>query len=211
MPPKRGLSLEEKRSKLLTWFSAEHTVYNIKEVETIASKRTGISGMQIKDILQSLLDDGLVNVEKCGTQNIYWVFKYDTQLKLDKEFSKYSTQSKETEAKIYELKAKLEQLKSERDEQVGVDGITRTELLALVEKLKLDVNSKAKDLSKSDKLSPVYLKNLEAKNRELVDGCEDLADIIETIISFVASAGGHNTSALKKELGVPEEFSSVSC
>lgn len=30
--------------------------------------------MAIKDVLQSLVDDGLVHAEKIGTSNYYWAF-----------------------------------------------------------------------------------------------------------------------------------------
>lgn len=36
----------------------------------------------VKDVLQSLVDDGLVTVEKIGTSNYYWSFPSDVQQKV---------------------------------------------------------------------------------------------------------------------------------
>ncbi|GMF42827.1 unnamed protein product [[Candida] boidinii] len=71
VPKKFGLSLEDKNKKLLDWFEKKHDVHSIKEVEVKASKETGISSMQIKDILQNLIDENLINSEKCGTLKLH--------------------------------------------------------------------------------------------------------------------------------------------
>ena len=46
----------------------------MKNVEKRCAKEKGITPMAIKDILQELVDDGLVHGEKIGTSNYYWAF-----------------------------------------------------------------------------------------------------------------------------------------
>ena len=73
---KKGLSLEDKRQKILEIFHSkvrtrQKDVFNLKEIENLSSK-AGLNPMQVKDILQTLLDDNLVDTDKIGIGNFYW-------------------------------------------------------------------------------------------------------------------------------------------
>lgn len=68
---KRGLSLEEKRDRVLEVFHEAGDVFLLKDVEKIASKR-GVVLQSIKEVLQSLVDDDLVHSEKIGISNYFW-------------------------------------------------------------------------------------------------------------------------------------------
>ncbi|ODV85470.1 hypothetical protein CANARDRAFT_28267 [[Candida] arabinofermentans NRRL YB-2248] len=207
MPPKKGLSLDEKRQRLLDWFNAEHTMYNIKEIENVASKKTGISSMQIKDVLQTLLDDDLVNCEKCGVQNIYWVFKYDVQLKLNNKNEKLKKDIDALKAKNIELKEQIELEKSTRLEK-GDDDIDRSKMMLELKHLKAKVAANKEELDKYRQYDPAFLKQAEQNLSELQEGCEVLADNIETIVSFFGAdpLSGISSSDFRKEFGIPEEF-----
>jgi Fe2+ or Zn2+ uptake regulation protein len=57
---KKGLSLEEKRERVLEFFHETDSVFQFKEVEKEAVKR-GVTVQSVKDVVQSLVDDNLVN------------------------------------------------------------------------------------------------------------------------------------------------------
>ena len=71
MAPKRGMSLEDKRSTLLSIFHDTKSAFLLKDIEKMGAKR-GVVLQSIKDVLQSLVDDDLVNMEKIGASNIFW-------------------------------------------------------------------------------------------------------------------------------------------
>ncbi|VDK79664.1 unnamed protein product [Cylicostephanus goldi] len=71
---KKGLSLEEKRAKMLELFYETQEFYQMKELEKIAPKKKGIIAQSVKEVTQSLVDDGLVECEKIGTFVCYWAF-----------------------------------------------------------------------------------------------------------------------------------------
>uniref|UniRef100_A0A2K5Y162 Meiotic nuclear division protein 1 homolog n=1 Tax=Mandrillus leucophaeus TaxID=9568 RepID=A0A2K5Y162_MANLE len=54
----------------------KHTkdVFQLKDLEKIAPKEKGITAMSVKEVLQSLVDDGMVDCERIGTSNYYWAF-----------------------------------------------------------------------------------------------------------------------------------------
>ena len=56
---KKGLSLEEKRNKILEIYLERKEVFNLKEIEKIGAKK-GVVFQTIKDVNQSLVDDNLV-------------------------------------------------------------------------------------------------------------------------------------------------------
>ncbi|KAI9463563.1 meiotic nuclear division protein 1, partial [Lactarius psammicola] len=67
----RGLSAEEKRVKLLEIF---HDTRQLKELEKLGPKMKGIVSQSVKEVLQSLVDDNLVQTDKIGSSNFFWSF-----------------------------------------------------------------------------------------------------------------------------------------
>uniref|UniRef100_U3KF43 Meiotic nuclear division protein 1 homolog n=1 Tax=Ficedula albicollis TaxID=59894 RepID=U3KF43_FICAL len=49
-------------------------VFQLKDLEKIAPKEKGITSMSVKEILQSLVDDGMVDTDRIGTSNYFWAF-----------------------------------------------------------------------------------------------------------------------------------------
>jgi hypothetical protein len=70
----RGLSADEKAAKILEIFAETKDCFMLKEIEKIASKEKGVVLQSVKDILEQLVGDSLVQCEKMGTQNVYWNF-----------------------------------------------------------------------------------------------------------------------------------------
>ncbi|KAB5518366.1 hypothetical protein PHYPO_G00164940 [Pangasianodon hypophthalmus] len=74
MSKKKGLSLEEKRSRMMEIFFETKDVFQLKDIEKIAPKAKGITPMSVKEVLQSLVDDNMVDSERVGTSNYFWAF-----------------------------------------------------------------------------------------------------------------------------------------
>ncbi|CAM9762536.1 unnamed protein product [Laminaria digitata] len=70
---KKGLSLEEKRAKILNIYHGTKSIFSLKEIEKAASKQ-GVVSQTVKDVNQSLVDDGLVDMDKIGPSNFFWSF-----------------------------------------------------------------------------------------------------------------------------------------
>uniref|UniRef100_A0A7N0RBM9 Meiotic nuclear division protein 1 homolog n=1 Tax=Kalanchoe fedtschenkoi TaxID=63787 RepID=A0A7N0RBM9_KALFE len=71
MSKKRGLSLEEKREKILQIFYESQDFYLLKELEKLGPKK-GVITQSVKDVVQSLVDDDLVLKDKIGTSVYFW-------------------------------------------------------------------------------------------------------------------------------------------
>lgn len=57
---KKGLSLEQKRDRILQIFLESDDVFQLKEIEKEGPKR-GVTAQSIKEVVQSLVDDNLVH------------------------------------------------------------------------------------------------------------------------------------------------------
>lgn len=78
-----GLSFEEKRQRALAYFTETADFFQLKELEKILPKAKGIGNFtmanvvvmqSVKEVVQSLVDDRLVSMEKIGTSNYFWCF-----------------------------------------------------------------------------------------------------------------------------------------
>ena len=74
MSKKRGLSLEEKRQKMLEVFYEKKDFFLLKELEKIGPKEKGVVAQSVKEVVQSLVDDDLVDSDKIGTSVYFWAF-----------------------------------------------------------------------------------------------------------------------------------------
>lgn len=74
MSKRKGISLDEKRMRMLQIFYEKKEFFTLKELERIAPKEKSIVVQTVKDILQGLVDDGLVRSEKIGTSVYFWRF-----------------------------------------------------------------------------------------------------------------------------------------
>ena len=71
---KRGLSLEEKRTRMLAIFHDSKDVFTLKDLEKIAPKEKGITLQSVKDVVQSLVDDNMVSSDLIGSSTYFWSF-----------------------------------------------------------------------------------------------------------------------------------------
>ncbi|KAJ7969502.1 Meiotic nuclear division protein 1-like [Quillaja saponaria] len=71
MSKKRGLSLEEKREKMLQIFYESQDFFLLKELEKLGPRK-GVITQSVKDVVQSLVDDDLVLKDKIGTSVYFW-------------------------------------------------------------------------------------------------------------------------------------------
>lgn len=74
MSKRKGVPLDEKKSRLLQIFYEKREFFTLKELEKIAPKEKGIVVQSVKDVLQNLVDDGLVHSDKIGTSIYFWAF-----------------------------------------------------------------------------------------------------------------------------------------
>lgn len=159
-------------------------MYNIKEIETIASKKTGISSMQIKDILKLLVDDGLVNCEKCGISNIYWSFKYTSIMKISNDYERSIKRKDELTKSIENGKKEIEGLQNDRKLSVEKRTELNNEIISLINE-KNYLNQKINKLLEN---SPEKINQRLNKIQKFQDSIDIMMDNIEILINFLINS-----------------------
>ena len=59
---------------MLEIFHERKSFFQLKEIEKISPKEKRITPMSVRKVLQSLVDDNLVDQERIGTSNYFWSY-----------------------------------------------------------------------------------------------------------------------------------------
>lgn len=179
-------------------------MYNIREVETIASKKTGICPMQIKDVLRNLVDEGLVNCEKCGTCNIYWSFQYTLVKKIKQEHERMMERKEQLQDIIRNYQCELEILQRDR----LLKDAERDNLLRQLSELSSVNSLLVSKLASTMANNPIQLTSRERHIQEVQEAVDMMVDNIEILISFIYEWNpcGLSKSEIRKYFRVPEDL-----
>jgi Fe2+ or Zn2+ uptake regulation protein len=104
---KRGLSLEEKRQRMLDLFYTKKDFFLLKELEKIAPKEKGIVAQSVKDVVQSLVDDDLVDTDKIGTSVYFWSFPSKATQNRKRKMGQVDERMEETEKKAKKAREEM--------------------------------------------------------------------------------------------------------
>jgi hypothetical protein len=198
---KRGMSLEDKRATILNIFHESKSVFLLKDIEKIASKR-GVVLQSIKDVLQSLVDDDLVHGEKIGISNYYWSFPSEAAVKLDGEINKLKTQLATRKADETKLKADLAK------SQVGKeDSAQRQNLLRQVSNLETEVITNRLELSNYTANDPERFEALKQAATVAFDSANRWTDNVFCLETWATKKfGGMDLRGFFKSHGVDDSF-----
>ncbi|GAB2219697.1 hypothetical protein Droror1_Dr00007334 [Drosera rotundifolia] len=112
---KRGLSLEEKREKMLQIFYDSQDFFLLKELEKLGPKK-GVISQSVKDVIQSLVDDDLVLKDKIGSSIYFWSLPSTAGNQLRNVRSKLESELKSIKKRFAEFSEKCNALKKGREE-----------------------------------------------------------------------------------------------
>ncbi|GMM33049.1 Mnd1 protein [Saccharomycopsis crataegensis] len=200
---------EEKRDKLLQFFTDDFSFYSIKEIETTAAKKTGISSMQIKDVLQQLLDEDLVKFDKCGSMNLYWCFQYDSTKNMIVKHRRLLENIREAEDDKRQIVSAINVARKEREENIsndkdGANNITRISLQREIKELKQEhqeLLSRVRELQLND---PARIEQMQSSLIKTQLESERYTDNVDSLVGYLARENGINSSDLRRELGIPD-------
>nr|XP_035133566.1 meiotic nuclear division protein 1 homolog [Callithrix jacchus] len=115
MSKKKGLHAEEENSHDGNIFLTKD-VFQLKDLEKISPEERGITSSSVKEVLQSLVDDGMVDCEMIGTSNYYWAFPSKALHARKLKLESLESQLSEGSQKQASLKESIEKAKIGRCE-----------------------------------------------------------------------------------------------
>ncbi|ETL91854.1 hypothetical protein, variant [Phytophthora nicotianae] len=201
--PRKGVSLQEKRERILRIYHESKEVFNLKEVEKLGSK-AGVVLQTVKDVNQALVDDALVDCDKIGSGNYFWSFPSKLSQSRKRKLSELEQRRHTAQEKLAKVKQNIEEQKSLRS-----DSDERVQKLRRLEEQKAKVNglrTKVQHLAEND---PAILEELERKVRMAKEGSDRWTDNVYTLKAWVVKKRGVEGKEVDKWLGIKDDFDYV--
>ncbi|ETP15152.1 hypothetical protein, variant [Phytophthora nicotianae CJ01A1] len=201
--PRKGVSLQEKRERILRIYHESKEVFNLKEVEKLGSK-AGVVLQTVKDVNQALVDDALVDCDKIGSGNYFWSFPSKLSQSRKRKLSELEQHRHTAQEKLAKVQQNIEEQKSLRS-----DSDERVQKLRRLEEQKAKVNglrTKVQHLAEND---PAILEELERKVRMAKEGSDRWTDNVYTLKSWVVKKRGVEGKEVDKWLGIKDDFDYV--
>ncbi|KAK4863596.1 hypothetical protein LT330_002374 [Penicillium expansum] len=139
------LTKSEKKDLILTHLRATGTCHTLKDLEKTLPSIASINGIQVKEYIQALTDEGQLRVEKIGNGNWYWSFSSDEKHAQEQQLGRMTMEVEKVRKSYAEIEVGLvaeticraeeadeeherELLMTKKAElQVGIDRVRTTE------------------------------------------------------------------------------------
>ncbi|XP_068178374.1 meiotic nuclear division protein 1 homolog [Antennarius striatus] len=201
MSKKKGLSLEEKRTRMMEIFFETKDVFQLKDIEKIAPKTKGIAPMTVKDVLQSLVDDNMVDCERVGTSNYYWAFPSKALHARKRKLEELQQQNSQAKQRKESLQNAVEKAKEGRQ-----DTKERTSLLKELKALREERTGLQTELEKYRECDPEVVKEMRNSNVVAKAAVSRWTDNIFSIKSWTKKKFSFDDRQIYKAFGIPEDF-----
>ncbi|XP_029920770.1 meiotic nuclear division protein 1 homolog [Myripristis murdjan] len=201
MSKKKGLSLEEKRSRMMEIFFETKDVFQLKDIEKIAPKTKGITPMSVKEVLQSLVDDNMVDSERVGTSNYYWAFPSKALHARKHKLEELEKQRSDAKQRKVSLQQAVEKAKVGRQ-----DTKDRASLLKELNALKEEQAKLQSDIQKYKDCDPVVIEEMRKSNITAKEAVSRWTDNVFAIKSWAKRKFSFDDSRIDKAFGIPEDF-----
>ncbi|CAK6972370.1 meiotic nuclear division protein 1 homolog [Scomber scombrus] len=198
---KKGLSLEEKRTRMMEIFFESKDVFQLKDIEKLAPKTKGITPMAVKDVLQSLVDDNMVDCERVGTSNYYWAFPSKALHARKSKLEDLQKQSSEAKQRKTTIQKAAEKAKVGRQ-----DTKERSSLLKELKALREERTQLQAEVEKYRECDPEVVKELRKSNVVAKDAVCRWTDNVFAIKSWTKKKFAFDDSRINKAFGIPEDF-----
>ncbi|EEH20607.2 hypothetical protein PABG_02838 [Paracoccidioides brasiliensis Pb03] len=130
MAPSKSLTPAAKQQLILNHLRASRTCHTLKDLEKCLPAVASINGMQVKDYIQALTDDGKLHVEKIGSGNWYWAWAGEEQKEREKVKNSLVKELEKLEKVVLELEERKTAALTEIGNSGGDEEHERETLLA---------------------------------------------------------------------------------
>ena len=203
MSKRKGLSADDKRRVILKIYHDKKEPFNLKEMETAASK-AGVVQQTVKDMNQSLVDDFMVFSDKIGSANFFWSFPSKALQDRKNLNEQLGDQLKRSQDSAVELQRRLEEERESRNVEGRAEKMEKlTALMNREQELRAILEAgKANDPAELNRVTKLAEDNMNHANR--------WTDNIWAVKSFLIKKKGQSGKEADKFLRLPSDFDYVS-
>lgn len=199
---KRGLSLEEKRQRMMEIFYTKKEFFLLKELEKIGPKEKGITSQSVKDVVQSLVDDNLVDTDKIGTSVYFWSFPSKATQNRKRSIADVEEKTEEARKRIKKAQDDVVKEKDGREETEE-----RQTALAELNDLKSKKSALESEIQKYKNNDPEVLDKMKDEIAAAVESANRWTDNVFAIHSWIKRKfPSISVNDLNKQFGIPEDL-----
>jgi len=172
----------------------------VKELEKLGAKK-GVVSQTVKDVLQSLVDDNLVEFDKIGIANFYWSFPSARGSMLMTKLESANEELATLEARELDLKGVVSLVRAERE-----PSLERNRLLELYRDRRERVAQAKIELSRFESGS---IGKYEEKKKAILlakEAAYRWTDNVNIALSYCSSTFNIPLQDLRPQLEIPEGF-----
>ncbi|XP_012258729.2 meiotic nuclear division protein 1 homolog isoform X2 [Athalia rosae] len=201
MSKRKGLSADEKRVKMLQLFYEKKEFYQLKDLEKIAPKEKGIVAQSVKDITQTLVDDGLIDTAKIGTSIYFWSFP-GKSIKANEKKIEDITQN------LLELEIKLAKIHQEiLNEKTGKeDTIARQKIMQEITMLQRKESQLQNEVAKHGENEPETIAQMSETAQKYKDAVNVWTDNVFAIQRWCKNKFDISETDLNKQFNISRDL-----
>ncbi|CAN0063618.1 unnamed protein product [Pylaiella littoralis] len=200
---KRGLSVEEKRDKILNIYHSTKAIFSLKDIEKAASKQ-GVTINTVKEVNQSLVDDGLVDMDKIGASNFFWSFPSKVAVTKQNIVDTLKQKITKAEENTATNKRNISELEKDR-----VDTEDRREKLARLQEVGQRMQQLEKEYQTLKENDPAELQKAISLTQVCKDGVNRWTDNTWSVKSWMVKTKGMSGADVDKYLQIKGDFDNV--
>ncbi|KAJ2878321.1 Meiotic nuclear division protein 1 [Coemansia aciculifera] len=170
----------------------------------LPSPVTGNIVQSIKDVVQSLVDDGMCHCEKIGTSNYFWAFPSEAAIKRQNRLEALEKDVEQMEAKQRELTDSIEKALLGREQTDE-----RTSLNEELAEIEAQWNAQQTELQTFKECDPELMKQKRDETTVARDAANRWTDNIFIMQSWVCEKFNTDTADFAKHFGIPADMDNV--
>ncbi|CZT18154.1 related to MND1 Mnd1/Hop2 complex promote meiotic chromosome pairing and DSB repair [Ramularia collo-cygni] len=184
-----------KLAKCHAYFQRSGTAHNSKELEKQLVAASGISGMQVKDYLQTLVDENKVRCEKIGSGNWYWSFPSANKISKQKLLDEAQSLHNKVDVLVQDLRSKIIEKATqleEEEEMLDNPGESRAEVVAAKAELEKELKDLQKELATYSESDPTEVERKKVEAKVWYKEADECSDQINSIEDWYKKQGHHD-------------------
>lgn len=186
---------------MMELFYEKKDFFQLKELEKIGPKEKGVISQAVKDVVQSLVDDGMVDTEKIGTSVYFWAFPSKAINTRKRKIDDLNSKLQEVDKKLKTSLSKLEQAKVGREEDDD-----RKNALRILKELEETQNKINLEIQKYRDSDPEVLAQMKENIKVSQAAANRWTDNIFSIKSWCKNKFYIEEDVLNKQFNIPEEL-----
>ena len=175
----------------------------MQELEKLG-KKAGVVEQTVKDVVQSLVDDNMVNQDKVGSINVFYSFPSAQMVRLKTEIKDLNEAEEVMKQKIISVEKKIQELHKTRPQ-----GEKRNREMSEFVQLKKQKKTNEEEINVWQQNDPAILDEIESKIKIAKDAANRWTDNIWAIESYLVKKKNQDRKVVKKFLGVTDSFDYV--